>query len=132
MLERVWLLSVLLLGVGVASADDPVSAVQGLISRQFPSLAGAFELEAVAAPENGHDHFEVLPSSSHVALLRGSSGVALASALNSYLTTEVKVQLSWSGDQVSLPSPLPKVQESGARRVTRPTRWSYYMNVCTV
>jgi Alpha-N-acetylglucosaminidase (NAGLU) N-terminal domain len=44
-------------------------------------------------------------------VLRGNNGVAVASALNWYLKYFCHCQVSWCGDNLDLPAPLPVVKE---------------------
>lgn len=71
--------------------------------------------------------------------IRASSGVDVAAGLHYYLKTRCGVHISWEktgGSQLEsiksqgLKGELPKVGKP--IRVTRPVKWSYYQNVCTV
>ena len=123
---------------------DPVSAVQGLISRMLPGHEAQFEL-ATCAPKTkgggfGDDAWEIHPGSQHgdtTVLLKGSSGVALASALNWYLKYYTNSSITWgdrnTGTHLDLPAagqPLP--QPDAPLRKTRTSKYSYAWNVCTV
>ena len=61
-------------------------------------------------------------------VLRGSSGVAIASALNYYLKYHCNAVYLWQEQQLNLPSPLPRVPKT--RKATT-FSWRYYYNVCT-
>lgn len=50
----------------------------------------------------------------------GSSGVAVASGIYNYLKYFCNCHVSWSGDQLDLPRPLPKL--SGVLRINTPHR----------
>jgi alpha-N-acetylglucosaminidase len=89
------------------------------------------ELFNMELPEvTTREHFEIEDSANGKILLRGSSGVALASALNWYLRYFCKVDTSWySQFPLKLPRFLPPVNKVIRRDSL--VQWSYYENVCT-
>lgn len=102
-------------------------AARALIARVVPASAARFEVAAL--PDSaGHDVFEVESRGSRV-VLRGSSGVAIASALNWYLEQVAGVNASLPLTPISLPSPLPAVPTKVHR--TTPYRIRYFFNYCT-
>ena len=105
---------------------EPVSATRGLIERLLPAHADHFVLEVIAKDPQG-DAFEIESKEAKV-ILRGNNGVALASALNWYLKYYCHAHVSWCGDQLNLPEPLPVVPEK-VRRVT-PFTYRYCFNYC--
>jgi alpha-N-acetylglucosaminidase len=108
------------------SAVD-LAASAALVARVVPGRANQFHLEAIAA-DSGLDVFEV-ESRSREVVLRGSSGVAIASALNWYLEHIAGIEVSNPLRPVQLPTPLAAVP---ARvRVTTPYRIRYFFNYCT-
>ena len=116
----------------VSAGHDPVAAVQGLITRMLGAAAlPLFQLESIPADESGKDVFETAASGSLV-VLRGNTGVALATALNNYLKYECNISISWgrnhTGVQAKVPSPLPLPAPS---RTVFPMQWRYSWNVCT-
>lgn len=116
-------------------AHDPVGAAEGLIGRLLgAAYVGAFALEVIPSAD-GRDVFELAASGDGRPLLRGNSGVSLASALNFYLKYSVNASVSWgrggSGNQLrsvpgpgSLPAPAPL-------RVVSPNAVRYLYNVCS-
>lgn len=111
------------------STSDTVSAetpVAGLLLRWLPQHAHHFVLESIAA-EDGRDVFEVESVDGKI-VLRGSSGVAQASALNWYLKYVCRCHISWDSVQLNLPDPLPPV---GRIRKATPYHYRYYFNYCT-
>jgi alpha-N-acetylglucosaminidase len=117
----------------VANPVEPASAAEGgsaaadaLIRRILPRQADRFVTEVIAAPA-GQDAFEVESREGRI-VLRGTSGVALASALNWYLKNECHAHLSWCGDQLNLPDPLP-VMTHKVREVS-PFLHRYCFNYC--
>lgn len=101
-------------------------AILALIDRVLPGRAGEFTL-AVIPDSAGLDVFEVDQASSRV-VLRGSSGVALASALNWYLEEVAGVSVSLPLQPVYLEA-LPAVP-ARVRQTTR-YRIRYFFNYCT-
>lgn len=117
-----------LLTPGAASAQsDPLDAARGLVGRVVPDAAAHFRVAAIPV-EDGHDVFEVEGTGGDV-VLRGSSGVAVASALRWYLENVVGMNLSIPVQPISLPDPLPAVPAKV--RVTTPYRYRYFFNYCT-
>ncbi len=92
-----------------------------------PGAASSFVIEEIPAVD-GRDNFEVESRGAKV-ILRGSSGVAVASALNWYLERIVGVNVSNPLEPIELPSPLPRVRRRA--RVTTPYRHRYFLNYCT-
>jgi alpha-N-acetylglucosaminidase len=102
-------------------------AAQELVARLLPGHAARFLCEAIP-PENGKDVFEIQSRDSHI-VLRGNNSVSIASALNWYLKYFCHCQVSWCGDQLNLPEPLPTLSQK-VRRVS-PHRYRYAFNYCT-
>mgnify|MGYP005841701007 CR=1 FL=1 len=116
------------LGAGAAAADgrDPRAAAAGLVQRLLPAHAHRFVLEVI--PKDAHgDVFEIDSREGHV-VLRGNNGVSLASALNWYLKYHCGCHVSWCGQQLNLPEPLPAVRK--AVRVVSPFPYRYCFNYC--
>lgn len=107
--------------------ETQIEAVRGLLQRLFPTHMHQFSLSLIPS-ENGLDVFEVETVKSQLQL-RGSSGVALASALNWYLKYKCHVQITWQDAQLQLPSILPPVVPT--YRQETPFSYRYYYNVCT-
>lgn len=128
--KTIFLLIILLL-TGIASRateDSTVSAARGLVERLIPKQAGQFAVETIPA-ENVHDVFEIESRDGKI-VLRGNSGVSLASALNRYLNDYCHCDISWNcGDQLDLPNTLPVVPEKV--RVVSPHPYRYAYNFCT-
>ncbi len=104
-----------------------VTAARELIARVVPGRAGDFEL-AMIPDSAGHDVFEVAGDHGRV-VLRGSSGVAIASALNWYLEHVAKADVELPPVPIHLDGPLPALDRA-VRRVT-PYRVRYLFNYCT-
>jgi alpha-N-acetylglucosaminidase len=109
-----------------AAAEDTASAARALIARVIPEAAAHFAVEVIPA-ENGNDVFEIQQQAGKI-ILRGSTGVAVASALNHYLEKYCNASVSLRGSQLELPEPLPGVPEK--IRITTPFRYRYCLNYC--
>jgi alpha-N-acetylglucosaminidase len=106
--------------------DEPDQAARDLLSRIIPEHADSFVLETIPAV-GGCDVFE-LENRGEQLVVRGSSGVAIASGVNWYLKNVCHCHLSFCGDQLRLPPELPRLSER-IRRVT-PYRYRYCFNFC--
>lgn len=120
-------------GIVAAQRDSQVAhqvdlaAAKALVARVVPRSASGFEVAAL--PDSaGHDVFEVESRRGHV-ILRGSSGVAIASALNWYLEQVAGRNASLPLQPIVLPTPLPVVPAKVRR--TTPYRVRYFFNYCT-
>lgn len=111
-------------GQGEVAVDLP--AAVALVERVVPGRSRDFTLEVIP-DSNGLDVFEVEQRADKVAL-RGSSGVAIASALNWYLehVAGVNVSLPLKPIRLAALRPVP------ARvRISTPYRIRYFFNYCT-
>lgn len=105
---------------------DGLDAARQLIARVVPARAGTFAVEAIP-PDSGRDVFEIESRGNRI-VLRGSSGVAVASALNRYLEDFAGVNVSNPLSPVRLPRIVPV---PGRVRVVSPYRYRYFFNYCT-
>lgn len=110
----------------VAVAQPSTMASAALVNRVVPGHARDFLLEAI--PDSaGHDVFEVESRSAKI-ILRGSSGVAIASALNWYLENITHTNVSLPLRPIHLTT-LPPVATKV--RITTPYEKRYFFNYCT-
>ena len=117
--------ALLLLTPATAQAPDPVAAVTGLITRLLgPARVPAFELQVIPRAPDGAAVYELGADGSRV-VLRGDSGVSLASALGAYLRS---LNASWhwgrngTGNNLAhLPVVLPPPAPA---RVVSPNTWT--------
>jgi alpha-N-acetylglucosaminidase len=93
-----------------------------LLQRVLGPRADEFDVELVEGP----DAFEVEASGGRV-LLRGTNGVAIASALRHYLAKACGCHVTWDDPTPSLPERLPSL----SAQVTSPWRYRYHFNFCT-
>nr|XP_033774828.1 alpha-N-acetylglucosaminidase [Geotrypetes seraphini] len=114
-----------------ASDELQTQAVRELLRRLIGARAGDFWLSvnSSVAGKDGLDTYQLASGEGGKVLVTGSTGVAAATGLYSYLKSHCGCHISWSGMQLQLPSPLPAVRE--VIRVTTPNRFRYYQNVCT-
>ena len=111
----------------VAAQRVAVAAAQALIGRVLPSHASQFVCEAIPQ-DGGKDVFEIEACSGKI-VLRGNNAVAIASALNWYLKHYCRCDISWCGDQLNAPSPLPAV--AAKVRQSTPHKCRTFFNYCT-
>lgn len=104
-----------------------VQASRELVQRIVPAHASQFSIESLK-PENGKDVFEIESKGSRI-VLRGNTGVAVASALYYYLDKYCHAQITWNGINLSLPKVLPRVTEKIHKNT--PYEYRYYLNYCT-
>uniref|UniRef100_A0AAQ4RI82 N-acetylglucosaminidase, alpha n=1 Tax=Gasterosteus aculeatus aculeatus TaxID=481459 RepID=A0AAQ4RI82_GASAC len=75
------------------------------------------------------DVCELRSTRNYEVIATGSTGVAVASGIYNYLKYFCNCHVSWSGDQLDVPRPLPKL--TGVLRINTQHRFRYYQNVCT-
>jgi alpha-N-acetylglucosaminidase len=129
LLRWTWTIAAILLiftSQTTAAIADPITAARGILERLVPAKADRFLLETIPA-ENGHDVFEIESRDGKI-VVRGSSGVAIASGWNWYLKYYCHCHVSLWGNQLKLPEPLPVLPEK-VRRVS-PLKYRYYLNFC--
>jgi len=112
---------------GLDRLDDqaPVAA-RALLARLLPQHVDRFAFEAIP-PESGRDVFEIETRDGKI-VIRGNTGVAMATGLNWYLKHYCHCHVSWYGRQLNLPDPLPEVQPK-----VRQASWAqyrYFLNYC--
>ncbi len=110
-----------------ATVSKTVQAGKALIARIVPKHAANFIVEQIPRDPKG-DVFEIESRGSKI-VLRGNNGVSIASAFNRYLEGSWGGQVSWGGDQLNLPSKLPRIARK--IRVVSPYRYRYDFNYCT-
>ncbi|MBN1910972.1 MAG: alpha-N-acetylglucosaminidase C-terminal domain-containing protein [Pirellulales bacterium] len=107
-------------------SPSPAEAARGLLKRVLPDHVDHFVFEPISN-ENGSDVFEIESVGQRITV-RGNNGVAMASGLNWYLKHYCHCHLSFCGDQLDLPDPLPTVEKK-VRRVS-PHKYRYFFNYC--
>lgn len=113
--------------MNAASAQLNIAASKALVQRVLPQHAAQF-LIAPLAQQNNKDVFEI-ESRNNKIVLRGNTGVAVASALYFYLNEYCHAQITWNGTNLNLPKVLPMVKTKIHK--TTPYEYRYYLNYCT-
>ncbi|KAM9774055.1 alpha-N-acetylglucosaminidase [Syngnathus typhle] len=115
-----------------AQASDKTQgrAVVGLLRRLLGNRSTEFIIIVNRSLSNDSlDVCELKSTRNNKIVVTGNTGVSVASGLYNYLKYFCNCHVSWSGDQLDLPRPLPKV--SGVLRINTQHRFRYYQNVCT-
>ncbi|AKJ64670.1 alpha-N-acetylglucosaminidase TIM-barrel domain-containing protein [Kiritimatiella glycovorans] len=111
-------------------AADPArcaAAARALLDRVVENPGDRFRFEGLPR-EGGKDVFE-LESDGDTVVLRGSSGVAMASALNWYLRHIAHEETDWRVETITLPEVIPPVPEKIRHVSNGELRW--FFNFCT-
>ncbi len=97
------------------------------IHRIIPQASSNFDVEYIQK-ENGKDVFEIESVKGEI-VLRGNNGVSIASALKYYLENFCHNIITWNGNNLKLPSPLP----TNFKKVHKisPYKYRYNFNYCT-
>lgn len=116
------------LQASMLSAQLDMAAAKALLQRVIPvSHSARFIIEPLAAEDN-KEVFEI-ESRDNKIVLRGNTGVAVASALYCYLGDYCHCQVTWNGVNMTLPKQLPVVKQK-IHKAT-PFEYRYYLNYCT-
>lgn len=97
-------------------------AVSGLLRRLLGERSEEFVVAVNGSLSNDSlDVCELRSTKSNRIVAAGSSGVAVASGIYNYMKYFCNCHVSWSGDQLDLPRPLPRL--SGVLRINTPHRF---------
>ena len=124
--RKLLLLSVVCLMAQLLFAQLNIAASTALINRVIPKYASHFVVQPLL--QQGQDVFEIESKGGKI-ILRGTTGVAVASALYYYLTEYCHCQITWNGTNLKLPAVLPVVRDK-IHKAT-PYQYRYYLNYCT-
>ncbi len=108
-------------------AQTDIAGCRSLLQRVVPNHAAQFSIQSLQK-DNDKDVFEIETGNNKI-ILRGSSGVAIASALYYYLNEYCHAQITWNGTNLKLPAVLSKPIEKIHK--TSPYEYRYYLNYCT-
>lgn len=96
-------------------------AVVGLLKRLIGNRSTEFIVSVNKSLSNDSlDLCELRSTKNQKVVVTGSSGVAVASGIYNYLKYFCNCHVSWSGDQLDLPRPLPRL--TGVLRINTPHR----------
>lgn len=97
-------------------------AVKDLITRLIPRYASKFlvRVNSSLGPHPDLDTFEYVTTEGKL-VITGTTGVAAALGFQHFLKYSCHAHVSWSGDQLKIPEPLPVVQKPVT--VTSPNRY---------
>ena len=109
------------------SAQIDLGESKALIKRIVPTRASAFEV-GYLPQENGKDVFEISSKNGKI-ILKGSTGVSIASAFNYYLNEYCHCQITWNGSNLALPKVLPVLKTPVKKNSD--FLYRYYLNYCT-
>lgn len=115
---------------GFAHGETAKEAAEGLIQRVSSKHAKYFVVDTSHPRMDGKDTFSVSDTSDGKILLAGNNGVSVASALNWYIKNRAFCHVSWCGDQLNIPTPLPKVGEKVTISTLHKDR--VFFNYCTL
>lgn len=108
-------------------ARNAERSARDVIDRITPGVSSAIRIEFIKS-EGGNDAFEIA-SEGTTLILRGSNALSVTAAWNWYLRNMCHAEVSWCGDQLRLPRPLPPLTEKV--RVKSPYKYRYMYNYCT-
>ena len=106
--------------------SEKESAVKELIQRLLPEHSELFDIKIV---EKSDGEFFTIGDGNDKIVLKGTSPVTIAAALNWYLKYYTKSHLSWSGNRINLLESLQKVNVELTLRSY--FEYRYYLNYCT-
>jgi len=109
------------------AADANITNANALAQRISPRLSSHIRFEVISQ-EGGKDVYE-MASQGDKLVIRGNSGVAMASGLYHYLKEFCHCHISRNGNNLSLPTPLPRV-DTKIRQVS-PVSHRFAYNYCT-
>jgi alpha-N-acetylglucosaminidase len=109
------------------NAQLNIPASKNLLQRIVPAHTSQFSIEQIKST-NSKDVFEIESRNDKI-VLRGNSGIAIASGLYFYLNEYCHAQITWNGTNLKLPEVLPKVHKKIHKET--PYQYRYYLNYCT-
>ena len=103
-----------------------IKAAKALIERVTPGYSKQFNMKIV--PSEGNDVYGWKKEGGKIEL-SGNNTISLAVAYYNYLKQYCKVNMSWCGDQMTLPEILPLPQEEFSGTIN--AKWRVYLNYCS-
>ncbi|CAL1272694.1 unnamed protein product [Larinioides sclopetarius] len=109
------------------SAREEAEAVRQLLHRLIPEKADEILIDVDYNLDN-RDAFQISTENDKV-LISGTRGYTAAAGVYHYLKEYCGCHISWSGNQLRLPTDLPKPIQT--LKITFNDKYRYYQNVCT-
>jgi alpha-N-acetylglucosaminidase len=111
-----------------ALAQTPKEEVYGVIRRTAGDrVAREVTVSLTSLASNGLDAYTISAQDGR-ASISASSPVAACRAFYDYLRSACHCQVNWSGENISIPQPLPDYSE---HQVSSPVEFRHYYNICT-
>jgi alpha-N-acetylglucosaminidase len=120
------LLPCVILPCGLWAQTPATEAAMGVIQRLIPDRANMFTFSEIPA-DSGRDVYEVSAYSARVTIY-GNNAVAMCRGAYDYLKNDCNALVTWDGDQLQLPDPLPSTLK---RRVVCPMKYRHFLQTCT-
>jgi alpha-N-acetylglucosaminidase len=102
-----------------------IESARSVLSRVLGERASEFNLEALVS-DNNLDTYEIETKDGKVTV-RGNSAIALTRGVYYYLRNAAHSQITWSGEHLNLPKPLP---DYPVTQIATPYKFRLYYNVC--
>jgi alpha-N-acetylglucosaminidase len=112
---------------GRVPATDQANAAMGVVTRLLGEKSAAHFRVEILPPHEGNDRCEVEAVGGKI-VLRGSNGVSACRGLKWYLNERCQCSVTWCGDNLKLPDPLPL--DFGPYRETTAFQYRYIFNNC--
>ncbi len=110
------------------SGTEQEREARELIRRTIGDRDGTFDIRIGEPREDGKDWYSLYGENGRI-VIEGNNGISVASAFKAWLEDCCHCQVSWCGDNLSLPEPLP-VPTGKVTRVSL-YKYRYYLNYCT-
>uniref|UniRef100_T1JFM2 Alpha-N-acetylglucosaminidase n=1 Tax=Strigamia maritima TaxID=126957 RepID=T1JFM2_STRMM len=114
------------------SSNDQETAVKDLLNRLLKERANEFEvsIDPNLGPADRDTYRLENKGQEQKIAVTGNTGVAASLGIQNYLKYWAGCHISWSGSQLNLPTPLPRIDTP--IQMSTNDRFRYYQNVCTV
>jgi len=114
--------------VTFAGASEVEDGAKGVLGRILGEKRAALFIVEQIDSADGKDVFEIETIDGKV-IVRGSSVSTICMGANWYLKYYCNCSITWNGDQLDIPSPLPIVEKK--IRIVSPYKYRYFFNHCT-
>src|SRR5688572_1955640 len=107
------------------SSDVGRRPAEALLARLIPGRDHEFRLVLTAGDE---ETFEITGGGHELVTIRATTVSALTAGMNWYLKHHCHAHVSWCGNRLTLPEPLPRVKVPV--RISAPYKFRYNFNYC--